>query len=72
MRAPSGPGLLVLFAFYAIGLELATGRGFVGAVASPPGMVLLVGAGALLAVAAVRSGRAPAPPALIRGRRGGR
>lgn len=48
------PRLTGLFAAWAIGMELATNRGFIGAVVSPPGVLLLVLAGlaALLAAAA--------------------
>lgn len=56
--------LLVAFAFYAAALDLAAGRGFVGAVASPPGLALLLGAGVLLAWRAARVARTEAPLAL--------
>jgi len=57
----SAASLLVLLAFYAAILDLGRGVGFVGAVVSPFGLVLLVGAGLLLALRAVRVVRAPGP-----------
>lgn len=58
------PGrLLVAFAFYAAVLDLGAARGLVQAVASPPGLALLLAAGALLGWRAVRSARSAAPAA---------
>ena len=57
----SPASLLVLLAFYAAILDLGRGVGFIGAVASPAGLVLLAGAGLLLALRAVRTVRAPGP-----------
>lgn len=56
--------VLVLFAFYAAALDLGASRGLVAAVASPPGLVLLLLAGALLAWRAVRDARAAGPAGL--------
>ncbi len=60
----SAASVLVLFALYAAVLDLGWGVGFIGAVVSPVGLVLLVGAGLLLGVRAVRVTRAPGPRSL--------
>src|SRR6266542_3879770 len=51
--------LLVALAFYVAALDLAWGWGFIQSVASAPGLLLLAGAGALLAASALRAARAP-------------
>lgn len=53
--------LLVLFAFYVAAVDLGASRGFVGAVASPVGLALLLGAGVLLAWRAFREARSAGP-----------
>ncbi len=56
------PGrLLAVFVLYAAALDLAAGRGFVAAVASPVGIGLLLGAGVLAAWRAWADGRRPGP-----------
>ena len=51
--------LLVALAFYVAALDLAWGWGFIQSVSSAPALVLLAGAGALLAASALRVARAP-------------
>ena len=51
--------LLVALAFYVAALDLAWGWGFIQSVSSAPALVLLAGAGALLAASALRAARAP-------------
>lgn len=55
--------LLVAFAIYAGALDLGWSVGLIGAVASVTGLLLLGGAGLLLAVRAVRAARTPGPVA---------
>ncbi|HET9554276.1 MAG TPA: hypothetical protein VFP50_15010 [Anaeromyxobacteraceae bacterium] len=61
--------LAALFAAWALGLELATGAGFIAAVATPPGAILLVLAGlaALLAAAAAPFSAGPRSDRAARG-----
>lgn len=54
---------LVLFALYAAALDLGAGIGLLGAIALPPGWLLLAAAAVLLAVRAIRGLRGPAPGA---------
>ncbi len=56
--------LLAVFVFYVAAVQLGLGRSFIGAVASPAGLVLLAGVVILLAWSAVRAARASAPLSL--------